>query len=95
MSLIAAVSGQEQDALQAIIDGVTQGNLPLAIIGGVVLVALVLLMIFKKDLPFVGPVVDAALTVARSIKPKAKPSDQAGAAAVVPVKTLDQTDEKK
>lgn len=89
--LAQVVQGQEQDALQAILDGVTQGNLVLSIVGGVVLVGLVLLAIFKKDFPFVRPLVDAVLTVARSIsKPKAKPEDQPGVASVVPIKKLDQ-----
>lgn len=95
---ILAVAGQEQDALQAILDGVAQGDVVLAIVGGVILVGLVVLAAFKKNLPFIGPLVEAILTVARSLsKKKAKPSDQAGAAGVLPIRVLDQSqdDEKK
>lgn len=84
----------QQDAVQALLDGAAQGNIVLAIVGGVVLAALVVLGILKKDHPLVKPAAEVILKLARTFaKAKAKPADQPGAAAVVPIQKLDS--EKK
>jgi|CXWL01.1.fsa_nt_gi hypothetical protein len=80
-----------QEAVQALLDGAAQGNVVLAIVGGVVLAALVVLGILKKDHPLVQPIAGILLKLGRTFsKPKANPADQQGVAAVVPIKKLDQ-----
>lgn len=86
----------EQDAVQAILDGAAQGNIVLAVIGGVVLLGLVVLGILKKDHPLIKPIAEILLKIGRSVTKKpANPADQQGAAAVVPIKKLDQSDDQK
>jgi hypothetical protein len=89
----APVPSVEQDALQAILDGAAQGNIILAVVGGVVLIGIVLLGIFKKDHPLIKPLADVILKLGRAFsKPKAIPADQPGLAAVTPIKKLDQSE---
>lgn len=85
----------EQDALQAVLDGAAQGNLALAIVGGVVLIALLVLGVLKKDHPLVKPIAEVLLSLGRKFAPaKAKPAEQPGLSVVAPVEKLDQSDEK-
>lgn len=94
--LQAAPSTVEQDALQAILDGAAQGNIVLAIVGGIVLIGLVVLGIIKKDHPIVKPIAEVLLKAARAFsKPKANPADQPGLPAVVPIRKLDQSDSSR
>lgn len=84
-----------QDALQTVLDGAAQGNIPLAIVGGVVLIGLVILGVLKKEHPLVKPVAEVLLKLGRTFakpKPPAKPAEQPGLAAVTPIRKLDQSD---
>ena len=86
----------EQDAVQALLDGAAQGNIVLAIVGGVVLAGLVVLGILKKDHPLVKPAAEVILKLARALsKPKALPADQPGLGTVVPIRKLDQSDSSR
>lgn len=84
-----------QDALQTLLDGIAQGNIVLAIVGGTILIALVVLGILKKDHPLIQPIAEILLKAARAFsKPKANPADRPGLDVVAPIKKLDQSEDK-
>lgn len=88
--LQAAGGDATQDAVQTILDGAQQGNIVLTVVGAVVLIALVVLALLKKDHPLIQPVAEILLKLGRTFSKKpAKPEEQAGVAAVVPIKKLD------
>ena len=94
LALLQTTPSVEQDALQAILDGAAQGNIVLAVVGGIVLIGIVVLGIIKKDHPLVKPIAEILLKLGRAFsKPKAIPADQPGLASVTPIKKLDQSDQ--
>jgi hypothetical protein len=100
--LLAAIASASEDALEALGSALQDSNYIVGAVALVIILALAVLKMLKKDFPFVEPAAKLLLGIAKIFKPKAKEDPakeeaaQPGLAQVVPLeKPANQDQEQK